>query len=402
MRIQNVDIIYRYALSRPSDGQWGRVLDNGSWTGMMGMVHRNEVDLALGPFAATWDRAQAVSLTTPIVMDPLSVVVGRQSPKTNTWGFVLVFSPATWLGILVAVFAFTVTVLAVSSSSGNKRPGRKILGLMGLNVAFEFLRTLLQQDSRIDVKYRPVKVLLGCWMIFVLGVSRMYSSVLVSVLTVRNTPVLFKNLQDITQNPSINIILEEGAAAASIFRNTKTGAIGAVGEFFKQGRVMEMPLTKFLDAMNTRVHGKKDSLLIAEQLLCSAMMSQSFKEEGYCKFYLLPEYFTQYRMGLIITKNSPLLDPITYRILLYHSMGLYESWINKENAQASQCYSAPGAVSTMEPFSVNSFAGVFGALAAGLLLASVALALEICFPGAWTVEPARWRGLNVHNYSQST
>ena len=39
------------SLARPEDGAWGAVDDQGNWSGMVGMVKRNEVDFALGEFS---------------------------------------------------------------------------------------------------------------------------------------------------------------------------------------------------------------------------------------------------------------------------------------------------------------------------------------------------------------
>ena len=38
---------------RPPDGKWGSKNEDGSWNGMVGMLHRGEVDMALGPFGVT-------------------------------------------------------------------------------------------------------------------------------------------------------------------------------------------------------------------------------------------------------------------------------------------------------------------------------------------------------------
>ena len=41
---------FTFEIRRPLDGQWGYVLENGSVTGMVGMVNRSEVDFALGEY----------------------------------------------------------------------------------------------------------------------------------------------------------------------------------------------------------------------------------------------------------------------------------------------------------------------------------------------------------------
>ena len=47
---------FTYEIRRPPDGQWGVVLKNGTVTGMVGMVSRNEVDFALGEYPSFLSR----------------------------------------------------------------------------------------------------------------------------------------------------------------------------------------------------------------------------------------------------------------------------------------------------------------------------------------------------------
>ena len=39
---------FTYNLVRSHDGKWGVGDENGDWNGMLGMLHRNEVDMAIG------------------------------------------------------------------------------------------------------------------------------------------------------------------------------------------------------------------------------------------------------------------------------------------------------------------------------------------------------------------
>ena len=43
-----VSLNFTTSLVRPPDGAWGAVDEDGNWSGMIGMVKRNEVDFALG------------------------------------------------------------------------------------------------------------------------------------------------------------------------------------------------------------------------------------------------------------------------------------------------------------------------------------------------------------------
>jgi hypothetical protein len=50
----------------PNDAVFGSQLDNGSWTGAVGMVVRKEVDVGISFFAYLLDRMYAVDFLPPI------------------------------------------------------------------------------------------------------------------------------------------------------------------------------------------------------------------------------------------------------------------------------------------------------------------------------------------------
>ncbi|XP_068082899.1 uncharacterized protein [Anabrus simplex] len=50
----------------PPDGAWGRRHGNGSWTGMIGQVQRGEVEVAVGMFTMTTERAATVHFSLPV------------------------------------------------------------------------------------------------------------------------------------------------------------------------------------------------------------------------------------------------------------------------------------------------------------------------------------------------
>ena len=61
-----VSLNFTTSLARPPDGGWGAMDDQGSWSGMVGMVKRNEVDFALGGFSLSVQ-------VCPLTVTPLTV-----------------------------------------------------------------------------------------------------------------------------------------------------------------------------------------------------------------------------------------------------------------------------------------------------------------------------------------
>ena len=49
------------------DGGWGSPKDDGTWTGMIGMILRDEVDIAISDFYVTAERSMVIDYSQKIV-----------------------------------------------------------------------------------------------------------------------------------------------------------------------------------------------------------------------------------------------------------------------------------------------------------------------------------------------
>ncbi|XP_076044674.1 glutamate receptor ionotropic, kainate 3-like [Oratosquilla oratoria] len=78
---------------RSPDRTWGLRQPNGSWTGMMGQLHRREVDMAVGPFGITEARAQAAAFSEPLYIIEQRIFYRRPEMGPDLAGFVKSFTP---------------------------------------------------------------------------------------------------------------------------------------------------------------------------------------------------------------------------------------------------------------------------------------------------------------------
>ena len=49
------------------DGGWGSLNDDGTWTGMIGMILRDEIDIAISDFYVTAARSMVINYSKKIV-----------------------------------------------------------------------------------------------------------------------------------------------------------------------------------------------------------------------------------------------------------------------------------------------------------------------------------------------
>ncbi|XP_075740057.1 putative glutamate receptor [Rhipicephalus microplus] len=67
---------FTYTLHSPEDGHWGVPLPNGNWTGLVGMMHNNISDLALGPLVMTYGRSLVTTFSSQVTTDYLTILAG--------------------------------------------------------------------------------------------------------------------------------------------------------------------------------------------------------------------------------------------------------------------------------------------------------------------------------------
>ena len=60
-------VCHRYTMVESIDGGWGSVNDEGTWTGMIGMILRNEIDIAISDFCVTEARSRVVTFSKNII-----------------------------------------------------------------------------------------------------------------------------------------------------------------------------------------------------------------------------------------------------------------------------------------------------------------------------------------------
>ncbi|XP_071518319.1 uncharacterized protein [Panulirus ornatus] len=135
---------FSYIYVRPSDSAWGSKKSDGSWSGMVGMMIKQEADIAAELFSVQATRAEVVDFTRPIMLVYGQIVGGRGLPEVDPWGFLLPLTPLVWASILVTLVVLpTVVVLLASCFSHKSGVGRD----SWWQTTFVAVRILLQQGK---------------------------------------------------------------------------------------------------------------------------------------------------------------------------------------------------------------------------------------------------------------
>ncbi|XP_063843794.1 glutamate receptor ionotropic, delta-1-like isoform X1 [Scylla paramamosain] len=86
---------------------FGRRLENGTWTGMLGMLSRKEVAMSGTPMTVSDERIIAMDASVPLFMDIQTLVYNRPRLESDLLGFVRPFTLLVWVlfGVALVVMA---------------------------------------------------------------------------------------------------------------------------------------------------------------------------------------------------------------------------------------------------------------------------------------------------------
>ena len=129
----------------PPDGVFGAPTENGTWTGMVGMLMRGEADVA-GTLAVTRERGAVISYNVAFIKSRGTLIVRNPSHfdnanDINLTAFLTVFSPGAW----VLVGSMVVTVVAAHLAITSAKTSNVKLSSFSSSAAFGY-KSFLKLD----------------------------------------------------------------------------------------------------------------------------------------------------------------------------------------------------------------------------------------------------------------
>ncbi|KAG7162319.1 Glutamate receptor-like 25, partial [Homarus americanus] len=350
---------FSYQYLRPADGTWGVKLENGSWSGMVGMLMRQEVNIGVGPFIISGSRAEAMDFTVPIFLDYWRILGARGQPEVDPWGFILPLAPLVWLAILSALLLLPATVFLMSSYFFHKRENQKNL----LRVIFDYIRVLLQQDVLDPVNCWWESLVLAVWMLMMLVLTRSYAGNLMSLLAVRHISEPYQTLQDLLDDPMVTMIWEKDSQSVRYLHSVESGIYREISDTEKEGRLIYKTHEEFPETIDTLVR-QGDHVLMEVDM-------------GKCSFYESREGFLSLMFALVGPKASPIVPALSKRITAMTEAGLFFYWMKSAEPNSTVCYRSPTKITVKTTLNLTNVWGMFVILAVGHIISLCVLFYEL-------------------------
>ncbi|GBN10499.1 hypothetical protein AVEN_256300-1 [Araneus ventricosus] len=182
---------FQYDFTVPKDMQWGRLEPDGNWSGMVGMIQRDEADLAFSYLSLTEERSKVIGFSNPYAFDEHTFISKIPKNRKSTLTFLHPFDQSTWICLFLTLVLMS-TVLTMFRN-----------GICSFSAHFfKLFASLLRQAINTGNVSRKFNLLGTVWFLFAQVIVLSYSSTLLSFLiqplketSVRNFNELSKAVQ---------------------------------------------------------------------------------------------------------------------------------------------------------------------------------------------------------------
>ncbi|GIY74414.1 uncharacterized protein CDAR_226981 [Caerostris darwini] len=350
-----------YEFIFPADEEWGRLLPDGNWTGMVGKVQTGEADIAMNFIMPTQERLQIADFTPAYSIDEITFGIGKPGMVSPTLAFVYPFPLALWCICIGFLFLMPLIFLLLL----DKR----------YSLIFLFLQTfssILRQPLMIsDASFRN-RVLLSTWCFFAMIISFSYTAVFLSFLTVplEEEPIRnFKELSEAVSRGSHKCFLSKGSSNLKILLSSEIDYMKTLGKAVEQNNWYyaydEVIGSKYINPYSAAI-GPKSML----QINSGAEMSASM--------HISSDSLNSATLAVPMRKNFPLKKELCKIISSFNSAGIYKKflkdeslrvWLTRQN-EASE-------IEAIKPLQVSDISGPLILLLAGYGLSVIAFLGEV-------------------------
>ncbi|XP_064454936.1 glutamate receptor U1-like [Ornithodoros turicata] len=229
---------FTFTLVVNPEGKFGGIERN-RWSGMIGMVHRKEVDVALGGLSVFYERDKYVDFALPYIVDSFAFVT--KSPRILPFAHAILrpFRIEVWFSALASLAVGTI-VLRLQARWTQRR------FRVGPTPNFWLLlATLVYQNGwRSWYETSSYKIFRGSWLILTVVLANAYNCVLLSVLSVPHYEEVVDTMEELEEailERRMTAGTSNGTAQATFLLMSTSGVMLLIRRLMEKDRGLLVP-----------------------------------------------------------------------------------------------------------------------------------------------------------------
>lgn len=278
----SVALQFSYEMQFSNDQEYGRPLEDGTWTGVVGMVQRGESDIIFDPMAFTEERSKVVTFSYPFTFTYPTFVTNKPKVYRDRLAVVNAFTRGTWITLGLTFFIVNLTMYLFLRKRSVK-----------VNL-FPVLGSVLLQPISFSITKRGERLLMLSWFIGVMIIATSYKAVYFSFHTlpsndaIRTIPQLVKSVEKGTHRCKAL----KGSFFINTFLKSSDPSIRIIGQSMLENSANPFEGEEFLKMhpnVGVYLTGKDEARILSKKYFTSnygfftVPLSSAFKKNFCCQ-----------------------------------------------------------------------------------------------------------------------
>ncbi|XP_043272684.1 probable glutamate receptor [Venturia canescens] len=303
---------------------WGHRLANGTWTGTIGMLIEDEVDVVAAELMMTRDRLEAIEFTTPVYTTKCRTFIKRPSTTSLKWeAYVAPFTWGIWsaIGVIIIVTSLTISLVkSIVPIISEHIKDEKNLSSSFSDILLEVFGAFCSQgmeQSLLD----PIRIIHLVIHLTGVVVLAAYSAALISSLATKTFVMPFTTMEGFLRDGTYRFGVVGDSADFGFFQNTTDEILKVLFDDVLT-KETELPGT-YLDGLTKVCEEDKYGFMTLDNVVSQLQPKVS------CKLEPL-DTITQSSIAMAVAPRSPYKGIIDSNILLIRDSGILQRLLNSE------------------------------------------------------------------------
>ncbi|XP_045108670.1 glutamate receptor 1-like [Portunus trituberculatus] len=392
----------------PKQRVYGHQQPNGSWTGLIGLLQRQEVDFAGTMFALTPGRLATLDFSEPLYIDEYNSIYIRPGVTPDMASFIKPYNPLVWVSVFVAtLLVFTACQAVLRGTDFLNKQGRAKLsvtqdwrsaedsGLRGRKKAPEGVERTDGGEEHLkevetsavwiwgillsqSVPWMPSKDLgrsvAALWLLMAFTLGSVYRSNLKAMIIYPRIHLPFSTLDELQRTDIPTIIFNGSQIHKHIMDADNSSSLGGLRDQLDLYYNDQLALV-----IQQLVKGNGACVSFTMGILY--VMDRTFSQVGKCTFYKMSRGFLgPLSLSMAFPKGSTLKIKFDDVITRLREAGIMPKLFREGQMNATKCATTENlflAEVKERPLHLKDFYGVFLVYGGGLLLAAGVFLSEV-------------------------
>ncbi|XP_069379720.1 glutamate receptor ionotropic, delta-2 isoform X2 [Paralichthys olivaceus] len=369
---------FKYEIYVAPDHKYGSMQPDGQWNGLMGELVFKRADVGLSALTITPERESVVDFTTRYMDYSVGVLLRKAERTVDMFACLAPFDLSLWACIAGTVLLIGILVYLLNWLNPPRLPMGSVSSTTLYNSMWFVYGSFVQQGGEVPYTTLATRMMMGFWWMFALIVISSYTANLAAFLTITRIENSIQSLQDLSKQTDLPYGTVLDSAVYDQVRSKSMNPFERDPMYSQMWRMINRTGGGDNNVEESKEGIRKVKFGRFGFVWDAAVLEYVANNDEDCSFYTVSSRAPDRGYGIAMQHGSPYRDIFSQRILELQQNGDMDILKLKWWPKDSPCdlYSSVQTRQHGNALDIQSFAGVFCVLAAGVVLSCLIAMVE--------------------------